>query len=354
MPRRGKNHEIVECASAIEVTADGTSMQHVRLLPLGEFRLRDNRTRNVWRVENPQEIIKRSLAAAGKQDLPVDYDHQLLFAAGAGKGGTAVASGWIKNLTAEADGIYADIEWTETAAAKIKAKEYRYISPSVALDANNSVVRIANAGLTNDPAIDGLDVLAASLNHENEDEMDLTELAVTLGLPKTASLEEITAEQKRQAAQLAAASAQLGAVAVSVGLKANADVATIIATASKVQTAKFASDTDVIVPASVWNDTTEKLKAHEKKTVESAVEAACAEGKITPAQKPSMLEWASKDYDAFSKFVAASAPFKGGDQAAQNDDKNGATSFTAEELEGASFAGVTPEEYRAEKARLEA
>jgi hypothetical protein len=46
-----------------------------------------------------------------------------------GVGGTAKAAGWIKELQVRDDGIFGRVEWTEAAAAAIKAGEYRYLSP---------------------------------------------------------------------------------------------------------------------------------------------------------------------------------------------------------------------------------
>ncbi len=52
------------------------------------------------------------------------------FSAVPGVGGTAPAAGWIKRLEARPDGIWAAVAWTEAAQARIRAGEYRYITPS--------------------------------------------------------------------------------------------------------------------------------------------------------------------------------------------------------------------------------
>jgi phage I-like protein len=52
--------------------------------------------------------------------LDVDYDH---------KSRTGKAAGWITDAQARPDGLYLQVEWTETATAAIKNKEYKYFSP---------------------------------------------------------------------------------------------------------------------------------------------------------------------------------------------------------------------------------
>jgi phage I-like protein len=60
-------------------------------------------------------------------------------------------------------GIFADVEWTDKAAASIAAKEYRYISAVFSYDTKGYVRKIFHAALTNYPALDGMDeVLAAA------------------------------------------------------------------------------------------------------------------------------------------------------------------------------------------------
>lgn len=52
--------------------------------------------------------------------LDVDYDH---------KAKTGKAAGWITNASAESDGLYVQVEWTNSAKEAIKNNEYKYFSP---------------------------------------------------------------------------------------------------------------------------------------------------------------------------------------------------------------------------------
>jgi phage I-like protein len=52
--------------------------------------------------------------------LDVDYDH---------KSQSGKAAGWITDAQARSDGLYLQVEWTDTATAAIKNNEYKYFSP---------------------------------------------------------------------------------------------------------------------------------------------------------------------------------------------------------------------------------
>jgi phage I-like protein len=54
-------------------------------------------------------------------DPDIDYDHKLR---------TDEAAGWVKKAEARNDGLWLFVEWTKTAASKIKEKAYRYFSPT--------------------------------------------------------------------------------------------------------------------------------------------------------------------------------------------------------------------------------
>ena len=98
-------------------------------------------------------------------DIPIDYEHQSLGGAYASPNGQAPAAGWIKGLRVVAPktagdgkaGLFADVEWTETAREKLAAKEYRYLSPVVIVRTEDRrVTALHSAALTNKPAIVGM------------------------------------------------------------------------------------------------------------------------------------------------------------------------------------------------------
>jgi phage I-like protein len=94
------------------------------------------------------------------RDLPIDYEHETIFL----KSGKAPAAGWIKELAARADGLWARIEWTAAAKAHIEAGEYRYYSPFVKVDPKTLEPKsLINLSLTNVPAADNMQPLAARM-----------------------------------------------------------------------------------------------------------------------------------------------------------------------------------------------
>jgi len=67
---------------------------------------------------NIQEIVANFEAGLPGTDIPVDENHL-----------RGPAPGWIKDLRAEADGLWARVEWTELGADYIAKELFRYVSP---------------------------------------------------------------------------------------------------------------------------------------------------------------------------------------------------------------------------------
>ena len=277
-------------------SATGEPVKRIQLLPMGVIKSkRDGRQWRVRDAAHAQQIVDATMATADPAEIPIDYDHQLQFATGEGKGGTAVASGWMRNFTVEADGIYADVEWTEAAQAKLKAREYRYISPVFSHStATGDVTRILHAGLTNYPAITELAAVASA--DSSGDSMDLTKLAACFGLPAAATIDEI----------IAAATAQRTALAAAAGLKAEAtteEIATAVAAAKAgaVDPTKFAP---ILRFPQASNARLKALEDQQATSAASAaVDGAVAAGKVTPANRDWAMSYASKDLAGFNTFV---------------------------------------------------
>ena len=114
-------HHVITLAAAAESGRE----QAVHVLPAGKFSGRDGR--GPYELVDAPAVIEATRRRAGEGRMPIDYDHAIDLAAP--KGLPAPAAGWFKGLQARADGIWALVEWTERAAAMIRAKEYRYLSP---------------------------------------------------------------------------------------------------------------------------------------------------------------------------------------------------------------------------------
>jgi phage I-like protein len=127
-------------------------------LPAGHFTAVDGRGPFV--NDDPEQIVAASIAKMPPAGLVLDYDHSTDLAAPEGR--PAPAAGWLKGLKVQDSAIFARVEWTEEAAAAIKAKKYRYVSPVFEHSKDGRVERILRAALTNNPALINLPAIAAA------------------------------------------------------------------------------------------------------------------------------------------------------------------------------------------------
>ena len=176
--------KLIACAGqGVELSGVPTE---IKILPLG----RVHSQKGDFNVDDESFELIRKQFKDRKLDLVIDYEHQTLSDV------QAPAGGWIKDLYKGEDAIIAKVEWTPKAAEYLKNKEYRYLSPVVLVrKRDQKATAIHSVALTNTPAIDGMFALVNSLDIEDISEggniMDLKELAKALGLPETATEEEI-------------------------------------------------------------------------------------------------------------------------------------------------------------------
>lgn len=197
------SHGIAACAISV------TAANEIQLFPAGKFRATDGRPHDVphWFIDAAlaAQIIAEFEARANR--TVVDYEHQTLLAAQNGQ--PAPAAGWFGKLAWRESGLYAvDVEWTERATQMIEGGEYRYISPVFTYDKKTGKIkRLLHAALTNNPALDGMDAVAASqyqlLNTEKLSMNELLEqLRWLLNMPVTATVDEVVTELQKAIDQL--------------------------------------------------------------------------------------------------------------------------------------------------------
>lgn len=97
-----------------QIAAD-KSESWVQILPSGKFDLNDQR--GPWIVKDMASVIERSRRDL-ERGMPVDMDHAM----DRHKDSEAPAAGWIEELAARDDGIWARIAWTPTGKAKITGR----------------------------------------------------------------------------------------------------------------------------------------------------------------------------------------------------------------------------------------
>mgnify|MGYP001602048350 CR=1 FL=1 len=178
----------------------------VHLIPAGTSNGIDGRGPYV--LNDAGKVITATRNHFGRTQIVVDYEHQTERREKNGK--PAPAAGWIVGLETRENGIWGLVEWTETAAAHIAKREYRYISPVFYHQPDGTVTMLKNASLTNTPNLDQLVALNSA-----EEPMDNTELAgkvreaaALLGLPET-SEQAVVITRLKQVMQLAAGLADL-------------------------------------------------------------------------------------------------------------------------------------------------
>jgi hypothetical protein len=96
-------------------------------------------------------------------ELPIDYDHLSMDPKRPGDG---IAAGWMKKLELRNNGdeLWAEAEWTEDGADRIRKREYRFISPSfvkdhVHKDGRKIGTTLIASALTCHPFLEGMSAL---------------------------------------------------------------------------------------------------------------------------------------------------------------------------------------------------
>lgn len=281
----------------------------IKILPLG----RVHSQKGDFTVDDESVELIRKQFKDRKLDLVIDYEHQTLADV------QAPAGGWIKDIYKGNDALIAKVEWTPKATEYLKNKEYRYLSPVVMVrKRDQKATALHSVALTNTPAIDGMFPVVNSLTIEDYSEggttMDLKEIAKALGLPETATEEEVkkAVEEAGKAAQKIKEMEGKGEGSTGEGADAPAEVvanSTILKLLELDENAKTEDVAASIMALKTGGDkataaTVLALKEKiERKEAEEAVQLALKEGKITAAQTDWAREYALKDADGFKKFM---------------------------------------------------
>ncbi|GAB4208019.1 MAG: phage protease [Tibeticola sp.] len=311
-------------ADAAASDAAFTPPEWVHLIPAGVFSGRDGR--GPYRLD--AEAVIKAFAAHGA-DLPVDYEHQSLSAED--KAGPVPAAGWIKELAAREDGLWARVEWTPAASAHLIHKEYRYLSPVFRHDKSGRVVSLEGAGLTHNP---NLYLKAAATRKETHAVEDLIErLILMLNLPAASTPEDVMAELSKIIDRLSTAEAAA-------------------AQGRQIDPAEW-------VPMSQHKAVAEELAALQKRIAkeqaEAAVTAAMRAGKLVPALTVWARAYAEKDPDGFAAWVATApvvVPPTDSQANGQQRVASNADTLTEEDRIACQLLGMAEAEFAAHKKTL--
>ncbi len=283
---------------------EGAVPAEIQVIPFGYF-------------DTPKGPFELTAAGAGeviaafeaqKNDMVIDYEHQTL----ADPPVPAPAAGWIKKLVNKgAEGIWAVMEWTEKARQYIANREYKYVSPVfLKRKSDNRVVRLINVALTNQPNIDGMVPLVNKgmiadfgPRNENKEEIMDKELLKLLGLPETATMQDVTTAINKLQTEIQTNKDKTVAVVANkavldaLGLTEGATEAEVTGTITAMKQGS-SQVTDLAKQVAVL---TNKLSERDAGDI---VTQAMKDGKITPAQKEWAEDYAKRDLEGFRVFVA--------------------------------------------------
>lgn len=243
----------------------------MQILPAGKFDLNDNR--GPWVVKDMASVIERSRHSL-ERGMPVDMDHALDHR----NQTEAPAAGWIEELAAREDGIWARIAWTPTGKAKITGREYRFISPVVMVTKEGEVMAMKRAGLTNAPAI----AMQALCSVEEDVEKDD---------PPADAAQDVIAMLRE-----------------ALGAGPDAPVEELIRKARAIIAAADGTKTDNKAVKEMASSYMKLLTELHGDKVETALERARESGKLVPAMDAWAQELASTNLAAFEAWEACAIP----------------------------------------------
>lgn len=153
-------------------SAGGAPVEEFLLIPFGEVRVeRPAAGDSFVFTRRHAESAKRWFDTMGRR-LAIDYEHQSFDRFNTRADGLRPAAGWIGGLEIREDGLWAiEVTWTERAAELLRAGEYRYFSPVILWtdEDRGDVAALGPVALTNDPAMRGVQPLAAARRNDGAD-----------------------------------------------------------------------------------------------------------------------------------------------------------------------------------------
>lgn len=388
----------------LELTPTGEPPEWIHLMPYGTWRgYRKGEELRAFELGPDDALAALEHFERRGLDLVVDYEHQSIWAPVTGK--AAPAAGWVDRMEIRADGLWGHVRWNAPAAAHIRAREYRYLSPVLSFhhidersgaDAGTVLPSVA---LTNTPFLDAaLHAVAARSSHgaplmrkifalclallgisaspedatEDQVKSAITDLTTrfdaackALGLTTTAKLEDITA---------AASGAQdrLTAACKALGLEAGAALADIEAAALRLtgqaELGALACGSLQLDPAKLTDADRARLKlelAHsgyvtvaehaaalaqlggqvEQLTDDQILAKARQDGKLTPALEGWAKGHIKRDRPGFEAWLKNAPGIPLGSPQHRPPADGGPTTLSEAEQAICSQLGLTPETY---------
>lgn len=371
-PRGGMGAGVAVLAATMALAAvvGPQGLGEAQLLPYGEFAARDGRPGpgQTWKVSNESG---RALAAqlntiAAKTPVVIDYEHQTLTAAE--KGHLAPASGWIQRAEwRDNQGLFATVQWTAAAAARIDAKEYLFISPVIAYDDAGNVTGVLMAALVNYPALTGMDpalssalsALTGTLNPPEHTTMNREALCALLGLPATATDAQINDKVAALSGELPTLRAELqqlkarpalpAALATALGVPAAADETAALSAVTALKTAAPAGgDATVQLVAALQAQVLELTTKSQTAELDGLLDKAIAEHRLLPALRAQYAAIGKTNFAQLKALIDAAPVIEGlGGQTGgqERGDQGGTAALSGEAQKVMALCGLTPEQF---------
>ena len=317
----------------------------IRVLPRGAVELSDHR--EPFLVD---EVSLKSMAAEFRSrgvDLVIDYEHQSL------QGERAPAAGWIKELEARGDGLWARVDWTRQARDYLEKKEYRYFSPVLRLDPETRrPVALMHMGLTNVPAIKHLPPLVARWGGAATPDPLRPGPAVKARAAKMDSVKE-KAKMVEQLKRLMGLEPEVEEETVcGRAMEAFRDLAAALNLPGEVSVAQLKGAMEALKAGAMRlakaEEALEALKGRlDSEMADRLVEEAMKAGKVSPAQHGWALEYCRRDPEGFQTYADRAPKLVplGEELQLRRDDHHDEKGLLPEELAVCRSLNVSPEAY---------
>ncbi|OJF90639.1 hypothetical protein AX761_23355 [Rhizobium sp. 58] len=368
-------------AHAADISAAAVDQPWVLLIPAGTFSGRDGR----GPYEAGDQVMLQQIATLtrsyhGATDILIDYEHQSLNSQTNGL--PAPAAGWIKDVQARPDGLYGRVEWTASASAAIKSREYRYLSPVYFHTKEGKILALQNVALTNSPNLDMAEVSAHSFFHaKHNEEAPMKLILAALGLAEGGSENDVliainslltsstaiataaglTKDAKSDAIAVAVqtAIADRKKIAIAAGQPEAATVDQIVGAFRSAQTAT-AIDPTKYVPIEQVTAMQADLNAIKTRNADTDAEAAVGDaiksGRLAPALKDWGLSLHKADPAKFTTFVGNAPVLTSAQRSTALPPAAGGATAGLDDADLAVMRqmGLTPEDMKKSKEQMEA
>lgn len=277
-----------------------------------------------WTLDAPAVALAFRDTLADGAAVPVDIEHATEVKAPRGEPAPAV--GWLTEVEARGEALWARVDWTEEGRTALASRAYRFLSPAFLFDTAGQVLRLVSVGLTNRPNFR----LPALNRSQKETAMD-PEVLKALGLAPDAS----------PAAAVVAINALRAAEQTALNRARNPDPAQF-------------------VPRADFELATNRVSALEAERAERAeaeitatVDAAVAAGKIAPVSRDYHLAScrAEGGLERFRALVATTPAFGTAQPKAETKTATpGKGQLNADELAVCRQMGMSPDDFAAARA----